>query len=658
MKYIKRITIIIIIYLLFNICNVYAEDLPEKFDLREYIEIEVRDQKETNTCWAFSSTSLLSAHLAYVQDEIYTFSPRHLEYVMSEDSIVGKENPYAYESKILDIGGTEDVFKQYVIQGTGPILEKNMPFENNCEPITEEALPLELQYKQVTEAEHILPMYKEWENGELVYSDYTKNTIDLDEALEYRNSVKKAIKEYGGVEATLAFDIRGFNYLNGSFNTKELTDYWHTILLVGWDDTYSKENFNENVRPLTDGAYIALNSWGPDLGDEGYIYISYEDVSIDVSSKTYIKEIQDVDYDNVYFNDLSVAKQKGETLTEISFMVDSRITGYTYAHLKVDGNYVLTNAFIDDCIENFVLETPIKLTSNTQIELEIAVSDNFKQYIYPYYYTVSNANQFEVGKLSDNTLDGTSNEIYLYTKHNVIDNGNKVEVKLFKDGKDLTSKFDITGNFIDNNQTGISIKSKDAYNGEYTLKLIYNNQEKTYKITVVNGIEEEDRETINDDTTDTNVDKEADKENVTGTENGDRIDSNVGENEEINNSNGMNNIVDEDNQEADKGNINGSVSNNIGNETNDNEANDNETNENATNGNVNAETKEPEKVVLKGDVSLDGKVTITDLSQLKAYMVKLINLPKANLVGCDLNSDGKISILDISILKNTLVNIQ
>lgn len=553
MKLIKRVVIYIIIFLFLGICNVYAEEVPKSFDLREYINIEVRDQKDTNTCWAFSVTSLLSTHLSYVRNETYTFSPRHMEYIMAEDSIIGKENTYAFKTKKLDAGGNEDIIKRYLVQGTGPILERNMMFENNCEPIYEEELPLDLEYKQVTEASHILPMYKEWDNGTLIYKDYNKNLIDNNSVLAYQNSVKTAIKEYGGVDATIAFDKNGFNYSNGSFNTKEVGDYWHAVLLIGWDDNYSKENFNEDVRPLNDGAYIALNSWGSYLGDKGYIYISYEDMSIDLSMKTYIKKVEDVDYDNVYYNDLSLAKNNGETLTELTLMIDSRITGYAHVNLKVNDNYVIKNVLLNDCIENYVLDTPVKLTNETNISLEITVDNAFKQYIYPYYYTVTNLSKFEAGELSSNILSKDNQEIYLYTKHNAIDNNKKVDVKILKDGEDMTSSFSIGGNVIKNNQTGIKITRKEAKEGEYLIKLIYDNKEKYYKFTVKNG-------------------------------------------------------------------TSGTIVKN-----------------------------------LQGDVSLNGKVSVLDLSQLKAYMIGLVELAESNKKACDVNLDGAVTVLDVSILKKILV---
>ena len=67
----------------------------------------------------------------------------------------------------------------------------------------------------------------------------------------------------------------------------------HAIAIIGWDDTYSKENFgkvNENGdrvegTPVHDGAYIALNSYGKDWSGSdaknGVYYISYDEYGIE-----------------------------------------------------------------------------------------------------------------------------------------------------------------------------------------------------------------------------------------------------------------------------------------------------------------------------------------------------------------------------------------
>ena len=52
----------------------------------------------------------------------------------------------------------------------------------------------------------------------------------------------------------------------------------HELILVGWDNQYSKENFV--TQPKKDGAFIAQNSFGNSWGDNGFFYISYEDVHL------------------------------------------------------------------------------------------------------------------------------------------------------------------------------------------------------------------------------------------------------------------------------------------------------------------------------------------------------------------------------------------
>lgn len=49
----------------------------------------------------------------------------------------------------------------------------------------------------------------------------------------------------------------------------------HAVLIIGWDDEYSKDNFLET--PEHDGAWLVKNSWGETMGDDGYYWISYDD---------------------------------------------------------------------------------------------------------------------------------------------------------------------------------------------------------------------------------------------------------------------------------------------------------------------------------------------------------------------------------------------
>ena len=74
----------------------------------------------------------------------------------------------------------------------------------------------------------------------------------------------------------------------------------HGVCLIGWDDTYSKTNFKAGCQPLSDGAYIALNSYGEDYnGNGGYFYISYDDIFVE-QLLFGIQDISKKDYDHLY----------------------------------------------------------------------------------------------------------------------------------------------------------------------------------------------------------------------------------------------------------------------------------------------------------------------------------------------------------------------
>ena len=84
----------------------------------------------------------------------------------------------------------------------------------------------------------------------------------------------------------------------------------HAVCIVGWDDDYSAENFNEGHRPPGNGAWICKNSWGSETdwfdngnggtinkrvwgvkNDEGlstgYFYLSYYDKTV-VNPETFV----------------------------------------------------------------------------------------------------------------------------------------------------------------------------------------------------------------------------------------------------------------------------------------------------------------------------------------------------------------------------------
>lgn len=78
----------------------------------------------------------------------------------------------------------------------------------------------------------------------------------------------------------------------------------HEVTIVGWDDSYPKENFS--ITPPGDGAWIVKNSWSDVWGENGYFYLSYYDTTVS-EYEGYLADVADVadgtgcyNYDNNY----------------------------------------------------------------------------------------------------------------------------------------------------------------------------------------------------------------------------------------------------------------------------------------------------------------------------------------------------------------------
>ena len=72
-------------------------------------------------------------------------------------------------------------------------------------------------------------------------------------------------------------------------------DEQHAILIVGWDDNYSRDNFRDNNKPKNDGAWLVKNSWGNYNDEGGYFWISYEDKTLlQAEDNFYINGICDI----------------------------------------------------------------------------------------------------------------------------------------------------------------------------------------------------------------------------------------------------------------------------------------------------------------------------------------------------------------------------
>ena len=121
--------------------------------------------------------------------------------------------------------------------------------------------------------------------------------------------IKESVFWYGGVQTAIYSALQDSAVDSPYYNSKEHAYCYagaekpnHEILIIGWDDTYPKENFNLEVED--DGAFLCQNSWGEEFGDEGVFYVSYYDVNIGLHSVIYTGIEEPDNYSRIYQSDL------------------------------------------------------------------------------------------------------------------------------------------------------------------------------------------------------------------------------------------------------------------------------------------------------------------------------------------------------------------
>ena len=95
------------------------------------------------------------------------------------------------------------------------------------------------------------------------------------------NNMKTYIRTKGALCANMYFPI---NFPDSTYNTAKGASYVnsdsiyqvnHMVSIVGWDDNYSKDNFNSAHKPSKDGAWLIRNSHGkhPYTDNGFFIYL-------------------------------------------------------------------------------------------------------------------------------------------------------------------------------------------------------------------------------------------------------------------------------------------------------------------------------------------------------------------------------------------------
>lgn len=268
--------------------------LPSEYDLRDYNRVtSVKNQGSEGLCWDFASTASMESSIlsqpelsAKEGDAPYKtldLSERgHTWYIHTnfDDESSPLYGDYMNDPQKGSGGGSADLVAQGLCSGFGAYPESLLPYEQ---------------------------LYSGCPEGLRYYSDYRLK--DYSELSKDNALIKKTVMEKGAVAisyscfAANTYMVDGMQaYYDNGNPIDGIYGQGHLVAVVGWDDSYSRENFNPEMQPENDGAWLCKNSWGEENcstadGYKGYFWMSYETPLSCVASY----EMQSVnEFDNIY----------------------------------------------------------------------------------------------------------------------------------------------------------------------------------------------------------------------------------------------------------------------------------------------------------------------------------------------------------------------
>ena len=232
---------------------------------------ENRNQNPYGTCWAFASTGLAEFDLindGLASKDTVDFSELQLAY-------------FTYNFVTDPLGGTEgDVARYYNDNATYSYLNRGGNFEYSLRRLSQwigVADESDVSYAQAGATISGSSIDDKYAYG------YDKAHLENAYEINIRqqpDQVKEMIEQNGAVGAMYYDRESAWGFYGADSYTYYDTNRagsGHAIMIVGWDDNFSKDNFKDGNKPAHDGAWLVRNSWG-DYRD--YFWMSYDTVSL------------------------------------------------------------------------------------------------------------------------------------------------------------------------------------------------------------------------------------------------------------------------------------------------------------------------------------------------------------------------------------------
>jgi len=211
---------------------------PATYDLRTVGRVSpVKNQGACGSCWAFATYGSMESEA--LPGQMFDYSENNLK------------NTHGFDIESC-AGGNSWMSTAYLSRWSGPVAEVDDPYVASS-----------------TTSPTNLPVQEHAQ--EILVIPGRSGSLDND-------NIKSALQTTGALFTSMNWDNTYYNSSSKAYYYNGTSYSNHAVTIVGWDDTYSRTNFNQAAPG--DGAFIIKNSWDTSFGDNGYFYLSYYDSKV------------------------------------------------------------------------------------------------------------------------------------------------------------------------------------------------------------------------------------------------------------------------------------------------------------------------------------------------------------------------------------------
>ncbi|MBU5429177.1 Ig-like domain-containing protein [Kineothrix sp. MSJ-39] len=278
-----------------------------------YLPTAFRNQNPYGICWTFSVLAACEASM--IRNGLATgsidLSERHLAYYFynkgnttdAKGGTTGDYNEAVMAGRnYLTQGGNTLLTMWHLVSWCGPVAEEKAPYNGLVADSSADMGGL-LGAANSTGAAY-------GEDACHVQNAFLIN-MGTSADVQRKQEVKKLIMQYGalGMSYYSSTSSQYDDPAHDSYYNPDVTSTNHAVAVIGWDDSFPKENFAQQAPG--DGAWLIRNSWGDEnagCAQNGNFWLSYYDASINniesakksTTRYAYVFDAQAADnYDNI-----------------------------------------------------------------------------------------------------------------------------------------------------------------------------------------------------------------------------------------------------------------------------------------------------------------------------------------------------------------------